>query len=120
MHNLGFFVQRAAQRAWRLAQDALGIYYANGERVAKNLTAAVKWFRNAAEQGNLLAQGCLGNSYRSDQGVTRDNAQAAKWDLMGANLGDSMSHYNLGWYYINGYPLSPPVIVSGLRTIGVG
>lgn len=95
MHNLGFFVQRAAQRAWRLAQDALGIYYANGERVAKNLTAAVKWFRNAAEQGNLLAQGCLGNSYRSDQGVTRDNAQAAKWDLMGANLGDSMSHYNL-------------------------
>ena len=41
-----------AEQGYATAQHNLGVMYANGEGVEKNLTEAMKWYRKAAEQGN--------------------------------------------------------------------
>ena len=37
------------------AQNNLGVYYARGEGVRKNLLKAVEWYTKAAEQGLMRA-----------------------------------------------------------------
>jgi len=41
-----------AEQGNAIAQYGLGLIYANGEGIEKNLTEAMKWYRKAAEQGN--------------------------------------------------------------------
>ena len=60
--------QKAADRGDANAQFHLGLYYANGQGVEKNLTEAAKWYRKAAEQGYAKAQCNLGLCYANGQG----------------------------------------------------
>ena len=50
----------------------LGILYANGHGVEKDLQAAADWYQKAAEKGNASAQLALALMYLSGQGVEKD------------------------------------------------
>ena len=59
--------------------------YANGDGVAKDDAAAVKWYRKAAEQGSSQGQLNLGVMFVSGRGVGRDLIEAYKyWSLAAA------------------------------------
>ena len=51
--------RKAAEQGDAKAQYNLGVCYANGDGVQKNLKQAVFWYRKAAEQGNAFAQEAL-------------------------------------------------------------
>lgn len=71
------------------AQYYLGITYANGQGVEKDLGAAGRWFKSAAEQGLPQAQFRLGDIYAQGQGVTRDLGSAYAWFSVASQSGHS-------------------------------
>jgi TPR repeat protein len=74
-YNRGDFA--TALREWRplaeqgndSAQFFLGVCYANGYGVPKNLELALQWYRLSADQGNWFAQNDLGAMYQQGDGV---------------------------------------------------
>ena len=60
-------------------QNGLGICFAYGYYVEKNLQTASYWFRIAARNGFHLAQFNLGNCYYHGYGVTKDRELALYW-----------------------------------------
>lgn len=73
-----------AEKGDRVAQFNMGINYANGLGVAKDLVQAVFWYRKAAEQGDAEAQFNLGYSYDNGEGVPKDEIEAyAYYNLAG-------------------------------------
>ena len=78
--------QKAFQE-WKGAADAgqaeaqfdLGVLYAKGLGVLRDLPEAATWYRKAADQGNAEAQFALGQMYAKGWGVPRDVADALRW-----------------------------------------
>jgi len=85
-----------AYREWKESAEAgkaeaqfdLGVLYAQGLGVRRDLTQAAAWYRKSAEQGNAAAQFALGQLYSRGWGVPRDEADAIRWFQM-ANSVDS-------------------------------
>jgi len=79
-----------AYKEWKTAADAgqaeaqfdLGVLYAQGLGVRRDLTEATKWYRKAAGQGNAEAEFALGQMYLRGWGVPRDTADAVRWFQM--------------------------------------
>jgi TPR repeat protein len=100
--------QRAYQE-WKAAADAgkaeaqfdLGLLYAQGLGVRRNLTEAAQWYRKSADQGNAEAQFALGQMYSRGWGVPRDEADAIRW-LQMANSVESDGPPT-DWAPIEGY-----------------
>jgi TPR repeat protein len=100
-----------AFQEWKASADAghaeaefdLGLLYAQGLGVKRDLTEAVKWYRKAAEQGNAEAEFALGQMYSRGWGVPRDTADAMRWMQM-ANAVDSDGPPT-DWALIEGYGL---------------
>lgn len=61
------------------AQRRLGMMYATGDGLPRNLTAALDWLRRAAEQDDCSAQHALGLLYLGGSGVPYDIEAAAFW-----------------------------------------
>ena len=57
-------LRKSAEQGNALAQNNLGVMYAEGKGVSRNDSEAVKWFRKSAEQGNSAGQSNLGEMYR--------------------------------------------------------
>ena len=72
-------LKKAAEQGDAQAQFNLGICYAFGKEVEKNLSEAVKWYRKAAEQGDARAQFNLGVCYYNGQGMIQNNIKAYAW-----------------------------------------
>ena len=53
--------------------------YENGQGVAQDYSAAMKWFRMAADQGHEKAQYNLGFMYYQGQGVPQNTSEALRW-----------------------------------------
>ena len=70
-----------------VAQNNLGLMYANGKGVIQDYKTAVKWYRLAAEQGNADAQFNLGLMYGMGRGVIRDPVYAHMWYNIAASNG---------------------------------
>ena len=76
-----------AYREWKAAAEAgqaqaqfdLGLLYAQGRGVPRDLTLAMSWYRKAADQGNAEAEFALGQMYSRGWGVPRDEADALRW-----------------------------------------
>ena len=81
------------------AQNNLGVMYANGDGVQKDIAEAAKWFRKAAERGSADAQYHLGIMYTGGNGVPKDSAEAAKWFRKSAEQGNAGAQHNLGFLY---------------------
>lgn len=62
-----------------MAQNNLGVTYANGDGVRKNFQQAAKWYRRVADQGAADAQSNLGLTYANGIGVRKDYQLAANW-----------------------------------------
>ena len=72
-------IRSAAEQGDAQAQFALGTMYRDGQGVAQDHAAALRWWRKAAELGVVDAQLALGNIYAGGSGVARDNVQAYMW-----------------------------------------
>jgi hypothetical protein len=76
-----------AYREWKAAADAgqaeaqfdVGVLYAQGLGVRRDLTEAAYWYRKSAEQGNAEAEFALGQMYSRGWGIPRDEADAMRW-----------------------------------------
>jgi len=95
-------LRKTAEHGDAEAQHYLGLSYATGEGVSKDLTEAVKWLRKAAEQGNAAAQNSLGDCYRKGEGVPKDSSEAVKWYRKAAENGSAGAQFSLGDCYLNG------------------
>ena len=95
-----------AEQGDKDAQLKLGVMYAEGEIVSKDIVEAVKWFRKAAEQGDADAQFNLGLSYDTGDGAPKDSVEAVRWYRKAAEQGKADAQFNLGqaYYYGNGVP----------------
>ncbi len=98
-----------ASREWKASADAgvaeaqfdLGVLYAQGLGVRRDLTEAANWYRKAAEQGNAEAEYALGHFYSRGWGVPRDEADAIRWFEM-ANSVESDGPPT-DWALVEGY-----------------
>ncbi len=98
-----YWYRRAAELGDREAQHNLGLAYARGLGVKKNIPEAVKWWRAASMQGNTDSQYNLGIIYATGgDGVSRNFKEAKRWWLLAAANGDALAQYNLGAMYANG------------------
>jgi len=75
-------IPESVKRAIRLIvklQYRMGLRYATGNKVPRDLSEAVKWWLKAAEHGNADAQFYLGECYLRGAGVSKDDSEAAEW-----------------------------------------
>jgi len=77
----------AAEEGDAKAQEQLGVMYAQGQGVARDFGAAVRWWRKAAEQGLAKAQYYLGLQYGGGYSMVRDEVAAYKWYSLAAAQG---------------------------------
>ncbi|MCU1233844.1 MAG: Sel1 domain protein repeat-containing protein [Candidatus Solibacter sp.] len=98
-----------AYREWKTAADSgnaeaqfdLGVLYAQGMGVRRDLTEAAFWYRKAAGQGNPEAEFALGQMYSRGWGVPRDQADAVRWlDLANSVESDGPPTF---WTAVEGY-----------------
>lgn len=82
------FYRKGAEQGIPAAQYCLGVCYANGAGVDKDLKQAAKWYRKAAERGLPEAQYALGICFANGTGVERDLKEAEIWLRMAANQGN--------------------------------
>jgi hypothetical protein len=84
-------LQRLAEAGDPLAQNALGLRYAQGEGVTLDEQEAARWFTKAAEQGNVAAQSKLGSLYWAGRGVPASLREAYFWTILARAGGDKGS-----------------------------
>jgi len=87
--------QQAAKKGNRRAQYQLGLLYARGDGVRKNLIRARKLLHKAAMQGHPKAQFYLGQMYAFGDGGEKDNIKATIWFWIAATLGDRFARDSL-------------------------
>src|SRR5436190_14753660 len=84
------------------AQFQLGLQYENGDGIARDVAAALQWYRRAAEQGLPAGQRAVGVMYNFGQGVEQDYPKALEWYLRAAAAGDPIAENNIGVLYQRG------------------
>jgi uncharacterized protein len=98
-------VQSAAERGSANAQNQMGVWYQNGDRLPKDLARAAGWFRLSADQenpygqfnlGRLLIDGGLGVRANPREGI----ALLEKSSKNG--IRDGIAATSLGWRYFLG------------------
>lgn len=94
--------RKAAEQGHAGAQNFLGVKYATGSGVRKDLRQAVHWYRKAAEGGHAIGQANLGYMYLYGQGVSRDYQKALHWYRKAAEQGDARGQLYLGVSYWHG------------------
>lgn len=87
---------KEARLGVRDAQYDVGLMYANGLGVEKNLQHAVYWIQKAAEKGLSNAQYLLGTRYASGVGVGEDQFAALVWLQKAAAQGHPKAYLRLG------------------------
>ena len=92
------------------AQVDLGLLYAAGNGVAKDLGKAAKWHRKAADQGFARAQFLLAMEYAQGAGLKPDQAEAARWFRRAADQSLPEAQFALGKCYANGEGVSEDVV----------
>lgn len=83
---------KLAQEGDSVAQNDLGILYAEGEGVGQDDAEAIEWFLKSAEQGNSYAACNLALHYGSGRGVKRDVIETLKWCFISHSLDGLKCH----------------------------
>ncbi|HEY6336919.1 MAG TPA: GAF domain-containing protein, partial [Candidatus Sulfotelmatobacter sp.] len=81
-------LRQLAEAGDPLAQNALGLRYAQGDGVGLDEAEAARWFSKAAEQGNVAAQSKLGSLYWAGRGVPPSLQKAYFWTVLARAGGD--------------------------------
>ena len=95
-------LMKLAKQGNSVAQNNLGLKYAQGNRIEQNNTEALKWYLRAAEQGLPEAQNNVGLMYAEGLGAPRNDAEAVRWYRLSALQNFSVAQNNLGWMYDRG------------------
>ena len=102
-------VLQAAEHGYGLAQWEIAVMYQDGQGVAQDYSAELKWYNILAESETFealfykkLAQNNLGVMYSKGQGVVKDDKIAAQWFIRAALNGNDVSQNNLGNMYYYG------------------
>ncbi len=95
-------LQKQADSGDADAQLNLGLMYANGKGVPKDVAKAVEWYQKAAAQGNAKAQFNLGVAYANGAGVPKDVAKAMEWYQKAAARGHARAQRILWLMYRSG------------------
>src|SRR5947199_3433454 len=88
-----------AQRGDANAQFNIGLLFASGKGVKKDLRQAADWYRKAAEQGVGAAEYNLGVMFANGDGVPRDVHEAVKWLQKASDAGIPMGREELANLY---------------------
>ena len=67
---------------------ALANVYLYGERVTRDPSRAVAWYRKAAERGDVTAQLNLGDLYRRGLGMPKNKIKSYVWLSLAATQGN--------------------------------
>lgn len=95
--------RKAAERECAQAQLEVGLAYAYGRGVMKDMSEGVNWYKKAAEQGDGPAQAWLGLAYEGGYGgVTNDYVEAMKWYRRAAEQGNPYGQIYLANMYQRG------------------
>src|SRR5580704_8089110 len=86
----------AADKGQPEAQYDLGLLYAKGLGVQRDLQVAQQWYEAAATQGNAQAEYSLGQMYAQGWGIPANDASTLHWMEM-ANGSNGDSQEDLGW-----------------------
>ena len=78
------------------AQVNLGIMYAKGQGVGRDLGQALEWYRLTADRGHAKAAFNVGVMYENGQAVGQSYDEAAIWYGRAADLGNVAAYYALG------------------------
>lgn len=100
----------SALREWRRLAEKdhsgalfnLGLMYANGQGVERNLEWAVSLFRQAAELGHAYAQMNYAVALKAGKGVKQNHDESAKWFREVAEKGHVGAQFNLAIAYLKG------------------
>lgn len=100
------YFKMAADKGVRSAQYNLGVLYATGDGVGKDVEEAFKWYARAAENGHATAQYNLGIFYRDGLGTAADARKAIEWLARAAENGNVFAQINLARMFTlgNGVP----------------
>jgi TPR repeat protein len=101
---------QTALREWKVgankgepeAEYDLGLLYAKGLGVQRDLQVAQQWYEAAATQGNAQAEYSLGQMYAQGWGIPANDASTLRWMEM-ANGSNADSGEDLGWLPIEGF-----------------
>lgn len=98
--------QPLAERGSASAQFFMGVLYANGHGVSKNLEKALYWYRLSANQGHGLAQTDLATLYSKGEGVPQDYEEAVRLYKLAAEEGYALAQHNFAsmYYFGQGVP----------------
>lgn len=81
------------------AEVSLGILYATGQGVARDMPQALVWLGKSADQGLQTAQTMLGQLHEAGAGVPQDLPQALHWYELAAAHGDERAkHAMIGFF----------------------
>lgn len=81
------------------AMRTLGVLYAEGLAVPKDLNQAFEWFNKASRLNDVPSMRNLGIMYERGFGVTENTTEAKKWYMAAASEGDSIASKNIGNLY---------------------
>ncbi|WP_343618669.1 tetratricopeptide repeat protein [Ralstonia sp.] len=84
------------------AQFAVAEALRQGMGVDKNLSQALRWYREAAEQGHVLAQNNLGSMLLNGMGTDKNPAEATIWYRKAAEQGEAVAQFNLALRHLHG------------------
>ena len=101
-----YWIRKAADQGYALAQATLGYLYQNGYGTDKDPEKAF-YLSNSAERGVTWAQNALGDCYYFGEGVTQDFKTAVEWYRKAAERNLPDAYYNLGWCYERAKGWSP-------------
>jgi uncharacterized protein len=101
---------KTAFREWKAAADKgqpeaqydLGLLYAKGLGVQRDLNLAQQWYEAAALQGNAQAEYSLGQMYSQGWGIPANEASTLRWMEMAKGSGGD-NQDDPGWLAIEGY-----------------
>jgi len=94
--------ERLAEQGNFVAQYNLGVMYANGLGVPRDVARAAQWFYRAATAGDARAQFNFANMYAEGRGLPKDPSRAAYWYTKAAEQGLGDAQYSLGRLYYMG------------------
>lgn len=101
-NHAAYWLRKAAQQGHARAQYFLGICYANGDGVTRNMYDAVKWWLKAAAQDVGEAQYLLAYCYLNGMGTEKNPGEAGKWYRRCAERGSAEAQFWLGECYDQG------------------
>ena len=95
-------------------QYGVGMLYADGIGVAKDSSAAFRWFERAAQKGHVQALAAVGAAYATGDGVEIDYKAAKRYLTLAERKGDTRAMERMGYLYENGLGVrrSLPIAVA--------